>query len=254
MAYTLTQARALLTAAELELFDQSRAEPIKGLTPAGLAGKVKRARTLRDKYRDLYRRQTVAVRGEDVKGRTDNERTQRKADIFQEMLERFEARTSLLQERGERDAARKPGVAKPAAAGKKVAASVSAKTAAPADKAPKAQAATVKAKIPAAKKIQRVQSSTAAATAVGDTVASGSTPETAQPKKAGAAPVRSAKAPSRRAPTAGSKAKAPPVNAPLDTVASAERASPLKQEPGNIAKHAHQSSSARRTQGKRDSR
>ena len=247
MAYNFTQARALLTAAELELFDQSRAEPIKGLTPAGLAGKVKRARTLRDKYRDLYRRQTVAVRGEDVKGRTDNERTQRKADLFQEVLERFEARTTLLQERGDRDAARKPQVAKPAAAGKKVAASASAKTAAPADQAPKA-------KTPAAQKGQQVQSSTAAAATVADADASRSAPETAQPKKPGAAPVRSAKAPSRKAPAAGSKAKAPPVNAPLDTVASAGRASPLKQEPGNIAKHAHQSSSARRTQGKRDGR
>lgn len=32
MAYTLTQARPLLNAAELELFDHSRAEPTKALT------------------------------------------------------------------------------------------------------------------------------------------------------------------------------------------------------------------------------
>lgn len=56
-------AKPLLTAAELELFDHSRAEPIKALSAKQLAGKEKRTRALRDKYRDLYRRQSVAVRG-----------------------------------------------------------------------------------------------------------------------------------------------------------------------------------------------
>ena len=238
MAYNFTQARALLTAAELELFDQSRAAPIKDLTPARLAGKVKRVRALRDKYRDLYRRQTVAVRGESAAGRpaagSDNERTQRKADIFQEVLERFEARTILLQTRSEREAARKPGATKPAAAGTKTAAAVSAKAVAP-----------------AAQKTAGSKGRSVAPAAARDVDAA---PVTAAAKKAGASPARSAKAPSRKAPTAGSKAQAPHVNAPLDTVASAERASPLKQDPGNMAIHAHQSSSARRTQGKRDSR
>ncbi len=111
MATTITQARPLLTAAELELFDQSRAEPIKALTLARLRGKVTRTRTLRDKYRDLFRRQTVAVRSApSTKGRSpvgaDNQRTQRKADILQEVLGRFEARVAQLEEREARDAAR----------------------------------------------------------------------------------------------------------------------------------------------------
>ena len=72
--------------------------------------------------------------------------------------------------------------------------------------------------------------------------------------QAGSAPARSSKAPSRSAPTAQGKAHAPDIKAPLDTVPAAERASPLKQDPGNIAIHAHQSSSGRRAQGKRDSR
>ena len=135
MAYTLTQARPLLNAAELELFSQSRAEPIKALTPKSLAGKVTRARTLRDKYRDLYRRQTVALRGEAPAGRsanaTDNERTQRKADILQEVLERFEARTTLLLERSEREAARS---AQKVAADKTAASTTRAQTAEPAAK------------------------------------------------------------------------------------------------------------------------
>ena len=205
MAYTLTQARPLLNAAELELFDHSRAEPIKALTASHLAGKVKSARTLRDKYRDLYRRQTVATQAEDAASRSatggDNERTQRKADIFQEVLERFEARSTLLQTRSARDEARTSAAAKPATADKKTAA----QTKATAD-------------------------------------------------HSGGAPERSDKARSRQAPTAAGKAHAPQINAPLDTVPAAERASPLKQNPGNIAIQAHLSSSTRRAQGKRDSR
>lgn len=102
MAYTLTQARPLLTTAELELFSQSRTEPVKRLTPADLAGAIKRTRTLRDKARDLYRRQTISVRTDTPATTTgeDNARTQHKADILQEVLERYEARAALLQERG----------------------------------------------------------------------------------------------------------------------------------------------------------
>lgn len=109
MAYTITQARPLLTAAELELFDQSRAGPIKELTLTRLRGKVTRTRTLRDKYRDLFRRQTVSVRKSPATpGRSpvgsDNERTQRKADILQEVLGRFEERVALLEAKLEREA------------------------------------------------------------------------------------------------------------------------------------------------------
>lgn len=67
-------------------------------------------------------------------------------------------------------------------------------------------------------------------------------------------PARSAKAPSRKAPTANNKASAPDINAPLDMVPAAQRASPLKQDPTNIAIHGHQSSRGRRTQAKRDGR
>ena len=105
MATSITQARSFLTAAELELFDHSRAQPIKELSDKQLAGKVKRARALRDKYRDLYRRQTLAARGKASRSGAlgdANARTQRKADIMQEMLDRFEARTSLLAARAER--------------------------------------------------------------------------------------------------------------------------------------------------------
>lgn len=126
MATSITQAKPLLTAAELELFDQSRAEPVKSFTAKQLASKEKRVRALRDKYRDLYRRQTVAQRGKAEKAGGSargkampsadaadkaNARTQQKGEIMQEVLERYEARSALLAAREERESAAKPGKA-----------------------------------------------------------------------------------------------------------------------------------------------
>ena len=241
MAYTLTQARPLLNAAELELFEQSRTEPVKRLESAKLAGAVKRTRTLRDKYRDLYQRQTVAVRTSTPGAVTgdDNERTQRKADILQEVLERYEARATLLQERDSSKAKNTVTATTDKAAGKSAKPAKSASTA----NAPKSTQAEKSAG--SAKKLSVTEQPNALADE-----------STAAPQhsKAGKAPARSAKAPSRKAPTANNKASAPDINAPLDIVPAAKRASPLKQDPTNIAIHGHQSSQGRRAQGKRDSR
>ena len=265
MAYTITQARPLLTAAELGLFDQSRAEPIKALTLARLHGKVTRARTLRDKYRDLFRRQTVSVRtAPSTKGRSpvgvDNERTQRKADILQEVLDRFEARIAQLQAREQRDAegasrtsasapeVNTPKVAKVAKAAKKTAPQPGANSASSAKN-------TERSKGVKAVKTIKVEKTEKTAEHSGEAVA---TPKR-QRKPLDAAVLnqhatRSDKAPSDKAPTANGKANAPRAPAPTDLVPSALRANPLKQAPGNIAIHAHQGASARRAQGKRDSR
>lgn len=124
MAYTLTQARTLLTSAELALFDHSRAEPIKALTQAQLRAKVSRARALRDKYRDLYRRQTVALRSAPARKRSpvgvDNQRTQRKAELFGEVLGRFEARLQVLASQAARARPAKGAAATGKAAARKV--------------------------------------------------------------------------------------------------------------------------------------
>ena len=243
MAYTLTQARPLLNAAELELFEQSRAEPVKQLTGARLAGAIKRTRTLRDKYRDLYQRQTVAVRTGSPSNVTgeDNERTQRKADILQEVLGRFEARLAQLEARDAREASR-------------------------------VSTAASKARTPAATKKKAVKPTKAGASRTKkeqEAPAAKAVPQTkAKPKDADSAPAgkpldatvlnqhatRSVKAPSDKAPTANGKAHAPQVHAPTDMLPSALRANPLKLAPGNIAQHGHQSASMRRAQGKRDSR
>ena len=238
MATSITQAKPLLTAAELELFDQSRAGPIKAFSAKQLAGKEKRTRTLRDKYRDLYRRQSVAARGKTTGvGATGdaNARTQRKADIMQEMLDRFETRSTQLEAREAREA----GTAE---AGTKRKGSVR-KVAAPAASAK-----------PSKTKTGQTHATEAPLSAVGqlDLAEEGSA-ETGH--FIGKDPtVRSSKAPSPRAPTFGGKAHAPKVNAPLDMVAAAKRVNPVKNAPGNQAIQGHVSSSVRRSQGKRDSR
>ena len=290
MAYTLTQARPLLNAAELELFSQSRADAVKQLTAAKLAGAVKRTRTLRDKYRDLYQRQTVAVRTSTPGAVTgdDNERTQRKADILQEVLERYEARTTLVGERGDSKSSSKTGAkasAKGAAKGSAAAktgadpssmkegssAAASKKTAKGAAAAPVAKAGKTAKAADADKAAPQPKSAKSAASGkkssvsaqlntlggAGAGMSQGTDTDTdAAPKrtKAGSAPARSSKAPSRKAPTANNKASAPDVNAPLDTLPSSKRKSPLKTDPTNTAIQAHQSSQGRRAQGKRDSR
>lgn len=268
MAYTITQARPLLNAAELELFDQSRAEPIKSLTLARLRGKATKARTLRDKYRDLFRRQTVSVRSAPTnKGRSpvgaDNERTQRKADILQEVLGRFEARVQQLEAGEQRDAAKTSRPA-PSAKSKPLLQLKAAKAAKPTTSTPSTPST----------KSSTSSTSTAGPAARGSVKVADEKPSKNAPGKAGAKngsaaasghatlaeavlnqhATRSLKAPSDKAPTANGKAHAPLAHAPTDLVPAALRGNAIKQAPASIAMHAHQGANARRAQGKRDSR
>ncbi|MGJ7525809.1 hypothetical protein [Variovorax sp. GB1P17] len=227
MAFTLTQARVLLTAAELAIFDQSRAGPVKELTAARLRAKVTRARALRDKYRDLYRRQTVATRGARAGKRSaaggDNERTQKKATVFAEVLERFEARLAQLDAAEARQAkgSRSPGTGVAAAS----------KTARP-GKARKKAAKPLSLKT-AVKQALELKHAALAVAPVAD---------------------HSAKAPAALSPLASAAAGTAPLAAPLDINPRAARLNPLKERAENIALHAHSGSQNRRAQGKRDSR
>jgi len=89
-------ARKLLSSAEFELFEASRRDGICVLSAAELKRKVERTRRLRDKHRDLYKRQRLAMR--DLTGTkrgnsgAANARTKEKAAIFQDLLTRFQAR------------------------------------------------------------------------------------------------------------------------------------------------------------------
>jgi hypothetical protein len=107
MAINLRAARALCTARELELVAAATGERLAALSAARLQGKIARARALRDKYRDLLRRQQLALRGRSA-GRADaaraNARTAAKAKLFGETLARFSARLAQLQAAAKRRA------------------------------------------------------------------------------------------------------------------------------------------------------
>lgn len=101
MAYTRAQAGKLLNASESGLLAASRANALKALTTTRLRAKVKRARALRDKFRDLFKRQKLATRARTgsklgVDG-VANLRTRQKAEIFTEMLQRFEKRLAQVE-------------------------------------------------------------------------------------------------------------------------------------------------------------
>jgi hypothetical protein len=103
MAYTRTEAKKLLTAAELEIFDAGRSAVIGKLTKPELRRTLDRSRKLRDKYRDLFRRQRLALRaavGSKAGTKADsNARTKQKEEIFAEAVDRMEARILQIEER-----------------------------------------------------------------------------------------------------------------------------------------------------------
>ncbi|MDO5625324.1 MAG: hypothetical protein Q4G71_11605, partial [Pseudomonadota bacterium] len=111
MSYTLRQVQPLLNKAEMELFNASRAGAVKELNARQLTAKITRARALRDKYRDTYRRQTVSTRTGPAAERAhkggENARTETKAEIMAEVLTRFEAQSAKLQARLEKQGATK---------------------------------------------------------------------------------------------------------------------------------------------------
>ena len=101
MAFNRAQAQRLCNASELQLVLASRAVDVVKLTPAQLRAKIVRARTLRDKSTDLFRRQTAATRAATgtKRGATGvaNQRTGQKARLFDETLKRFEARLARIE-------------------------------------------------------------------------------------------------------------------------------------------------------------
>lgn len=122
MSVNLRSARALCTAAEYGLVVASGGDGLRALSEARLKLKIVRARTLRDKYRDLLRRQRLAARrSPNAKaGRGDaGARTESKAALFEQILARFVARLEKLQDAAARPAkqpaAKRPAAKRPAA-------------------------------------------------------------------------------------------------------------------------------------------
>jgi hypothetical protein len=94
MAISRSIAARLCTKPELELVEASFPPDVKQLTPVRLRQKVERTRRIRDKYRDLSKRQRLESRGKTDPRRSrpaqGNANTERKATLFDETLGRFE--------------------------------------------------------------------------------------------------------------------------------------------------------------------
>ncbi len=95
MAVTRAKATSLLNATEMGLYDDSRANALRGHSEAKLARLVTRARTARDRARDLEKRQRLASRSTtgSKSGRSGqaNARTGEKAELLADILKRLEA-------------------------------------------------------------------------------------------------------------------------------------------------------------------
>jgi hypothetical protein len=100
MANDRANARKLLTAAEFKLFEASRRDAICKLDAKTLKLKVELTRKRRDKYRDLYKRQRLAIRDQTGtkrgKSGAANARTKEKAALFEELRARFQARLAQV--------------------------------------------------------------------------------------------------------------------------------------------------------------
>lgn len=109
MAISLAKAKGLCTASELAIVAASEKERIGTLSGPQLRMKIAQARKLRDKWRDQATKQTRAAQAK-VRGRhaAGNARSSEKAELFGEVLGRFEAELAKPKsERGEAKRARK---------------------------------------------------------------------------------------------------------------------------------------------------
>lgn len=102
MALNKTTVKKLLTSTELELFDvASSPAEIEKLTKPQLRSMLERSRKLRDKYRDLYRHQRLAIRseegGKDGATGNANERTSQKEELMAEVVIKLEARMAHIE-------------------------------------------------------------------------------------------------------------------------------------------------------------
>jgi hypothetical protein len=196
MAYNRAQALKICTATEMEIFLSSLSDAVGKLTPVQLRSRIARARTLRDKHTDLFRRQVAATRAATGTKRgasgAANSRTEQKAQLFAEALARLEARQSAIDAKPVKAVASKSGSkattatkakrapAAPAMPKKSVAKRVAAKAAKPAVKPV--------AKKPAAKKAAPKVAQAAASKATKPTSAKTAKPVAAKAVKPAAKP------------------------------------------------------------------
>jgi hypothetical protein len=103
MATSLAQAKSLCTASELTLVKASTRNEIGRFSVVQIRQKVDRARKLRDKWRDQSRSQRRAAQSAQRSRQTGaNARSAEKAELFGEVLARFEAKLGSLKAEGQK--------------------------------------------------------------------------------------------------------------------------------------------------------
>ena len=102
MAFTAAQAKSLCTAGELTLVKASSRNEIGKFSVVQIRQKVDRTRKLRDKWRDQAEKQRRASQAAQRARQTGaNARSAEKAELFGEVLARFEAQMASLEAKGE---------------------------------------------------------------------------------------------------------------------------------------------------------
>ena len=99
MPFNRNHVNGFLAKTEIDLFVSSLGADLKGLKANDVQRRIDRTRKLRDKYRDLLKRQKLATRartGTKMGSGNANERTEKKAKAFDEALGRFEAQAKAL--------------------------------------------------------------------------------------------------------------------------------------------------------------
>jgi hypothetical protein len=85
--------QSLLTAAEKKVLDGTLGESLVAATRPQLEAMRKQARALRDKWQDLFKRQSIATKRKPVSPTNNtNTRSREKADLFSDAITRVEAR------------------------------------------------------------------------------------------------------------------------------------------------------------------
>jgi hypothetical protein len=101
MAFSLAQAKSLCTASELTLARASTRNEIGRYSVVQIRQKLDRARKIRDKWRDQSRGQRRAAKATARSRQPDaNSRSAEKAELFSEVVDRFEAQQATLEAKG----------------------------------------------------------------------------------------------------------------------------------------------------------
>lgn len=117
MQITRAKAVVLLNKGEMQLYDDSRHNPIRKFSVSQLESRITRARGVRDRARDLVRRQKLSSRQQTGSKRgtsgNANQRSKDKVEILADILKRFETR--LGDAKKEAKASEKESAASPRA-------------------------------------------------------------------------------------------------------------------------------------------